>query len=353
MYLQIFSKRSRSWAFVATPACRWSEDHFYPLPGSKAHPYYEDFSTPCYDGKHQMIFGGSFASTGDLASVWARYHFRPHFFQHAGFRIACHEDATSSSKNKPSKTVGSANYETKEMLDRYLLMHWGSEKEIWSEIPFSKQARPEVVHLPLKCAELIKKYSSGFETALDLGCAVGRSTFEMAKDFKKVIGIDYSREFIDCTQKLKESQQLNYWRKDSGSEGLELTTVVDPKIDVRRLHFQQGDACALPSNLNHFDAVLLANVLCRLPEPLICLERMQGVNALVRPGGVLVMTTPFSWLEEYTPKSKWLKGLQDVQKVLTEFELIHEEELPFMIREHRRKFEYIITKASVWKRKLK
>jgi len=30
---------------------------------------YDDFSTPCFDGKHSMIVGGSFMSTGDEASV--------------------------------------------------------------------------------------------------------------------------------------------------------------------------------------------------------------------------------------------------------------------------------------------
>lgn len=34
-----------------------------------------------------QIFGGSFISTGQLASKFARYQFRPHFFQHATFRL--------------------------------------------------------------------------------------------------------------------------------------------------------------------------------------------------------------------------------------------------------------------------
>ena len=68
-------------------AWEWCEDHFAALPGYKVHPLYDDFSTPCFDGQHNLIMGGSFASTGDLASRFARFHFRPHFFQHAGFRV--------------------------------------------------------------------------------------------------------------------------------------------------------------------------------------------------------------------------------------------------------------------------
>ncbi|TMW67345.1 hypothetical protein Poli38472_012461 [Pythium oligandrum] len=69
-------------------AWEWCEDMFSALPGFKLHKYYDDFSAPCFDGEHHVIMGGSFISMGDNgASKYARYHFRPHFFQHAGFRL--------------------------------------------------------------------------------------------------------------------------------------------------------------------------------------------------------------------------------------------------------------------------
>ncbi len=331
---------------------QWCEDHFHPLQGSKAHPYYDDFSTPCYDGEHQMILGGSFISTGDESGKWARFHFRPHFFQHAGFRIARSEDGNPACDAKLLyKNSGAETYKTQEMLNKYLLMHWGSDQEIWQNVPKSQFPAPNVVNLPLKCAELVANYSTNFDNALDLGCAVGRSSFEMARKFKKVTGIDYSDEFIKSANILKLTGKHPYWRKDSGTEGKQLFAQVDPATDREAVNFEQGDACSLPLHLKNYDAVLLANTLCRLPDPVACLERMQGANALVKKGGVLVMTTPFSWLEEYTQKSRWLNGIDDVKKILSEFELIHEEELPFLIRDHARRFEYIITLASVWRRK--
>lgn len=42
--------------------------------------------------------GGSFVSSGNLASVFARYHFRPHFHQFAGFRLVAPE------KNEEAET---------------------------------------------------------------------------------------------------------------------------------------------------------------------------------------------------------------------------------------------------------
>lgn len=78
----------------------WLVDQFNPLEGFKIDPLYDDFSTPCFDGKHQMIRGGSFMSCGDEASQWARFHFRPHFYQHSGFRMAATLDGSSDNGAK-------------------------------------------------------------------------------------------------------------------------------------------------------------------------------------------------------------------------------------------------------------
>ena len=39
--------------------------------------------------------------------------------------------------------------------------------------------------------------------ALDLGCAVGRSSFELARRCEEVIGIDYSRRFIEAAERVR------------------------------------------------------------------------------------------------------------------------------------------------------
>lgn len=43
--------------------------------------------------------------------------------------------------------------------------------------------------------------------ALDIGCAVGRSTFELAVHFENVVGIDFSHAFVDRCNELKECGQ--------------------------------------------------------------------------------------------------------------------------------------------------
>lgn len=75
--------------------------------------------------------------------------------------------------------------------------------------------------------------------------------------------------------------------------------------DPARVTFRVGDACNLPSNLAAVDAVLAANLICRLPDPRKFLDRLPS---LVKRGGIVVLTTPFSWLEGWTKKCKWLGG---------------------------------------------
>ena len=76
---------------------------------------------------------------------------------------------------------------------------------------------------------------------------------------------------------------------------------------------------------------------------------------LIVPGGQLILTTPFTWLEEFTPRENWLNGEKSalaVKKVLeSAFDLELEKNLPFLIREHRRKFQYTVALGMRWRRK--
>jgi formylglycine-generating enzyme required for sulfatase activity len=45
---------------------QWTETPITGLSGFKVHEVYDDFSTPTFDGKHNLMKGGSFFSTGQL-----------------------------------------------------------------------------------------------------------------------------------------------------------------------------------------------------------------------------------------------------------------------------------------------
>lgn len=343
---------------------QWCEDDFNPLDQFRVHYLYDDFSTPCFDGKHNMILGGSFISTGDEASIWARFHFRPHFYQHAGFRLVGSDDGdpTCDAVKLSTLAVPSNVYETQQMLNDYLLLHYGTAEDV---MPYSFGPR-DATHFPTRCAKVVVESATRLgipmRRAIDVGCAVGGTVFELARTFEEVVGVDLSESFIDAAKTLKRDGQLAYFRKDEGELGQCLSATIDATIARQRTSFRQADAGALPAELVGFDAVLLANLLDRLPSPKACLARMGGPLGLVRPGGLLVVMSPYTWMEQFTPIDAWLGGYEQegtpfssqegLRATLGDtFELISEEDMPLLIREHARKYQYIVTHVSVWKRK--
>jgi 5-histidylcysteine sulfoxide synthase len=66
---------------------QWTCTPIAPFAGFSVHPLYEEFSVPTFDGKHNLIKGGSWISTGNESHPRSRYAFRKHFYQHAGFRV--------------------------------------------------------------------------------------------------------------------------------------------------------------------------------------------------------------------------------------------------------------------------
>ena len=202
---------------VTGNAWEWTEDHFNPLSGFEVHHIYDDFSTPCFDGKHSSIVGGSFISTGDEASVFARFHFRPHFLQHSGFRLvlsdgeapathlfagqfsgqAAARDERADSHADTSTVVNEKSnvYETDTLRDMYLGLHFsssGNREGVQPIIPHSNC--PEYgLRFPQRVAELLcaLKPERSNNRALDIGCAVGGSSFELAKHFDHVEAFDF------------------------------------------------------------------------------------------------------------------------------------------------------------------
>lgn len=349
-------------------AWEWTLDHFSPLEGFKLHTLYEDFSTPCFDGRHHVIQGGSFMSTGAEASVFARFHFRPHFLQHSGFRIV-------SSKTLPPKHVLVADeektdniYETDELIDQYLGMHYGQDSTSTTVAPiFPHLNSPDHALLfPQRVARLLKTLSPpSARRVLDVGCAVGGSAFELATSFDEVVAFDFSSGFIETAQRMQTEHSLPYRIRSEGELFEEAVAVLPSTVDATargRVAFHVGDACKLVEDaktLGTFDGVMLANLLCRLPEPLKCLD---GLQKIVNPGGVVVFATPFSWLEDFTEKDRWIGGytnpggevVASKDVLLKEMESrgfvkIHEEQMPFLIREHQRKYQYVVSEATGWR----
>ena len=243
------------------------------------------------------------------------------------------------------------SYESDILRDWYLLFHFGSADEILDGVGFDPSGLPAgCLDFPVATVE-----AAGIENpigrALDIGCAVGRSSFELTKLASEVIGIDYSQSFVDVAEEIRQGKEISYRRYSEMhlSEALRVTLPDGVKLD--QVSFEQGDAMNLRENLGRFDLVHAANLLCRLTEPQKFLDRLPD---LVVEGGTFVIATPATWMEEYTPRENLPPGLtlDYLKEHLSDaFEFQRVSEVPFLIREHRRKLQLSTSQTSVWTRR--
>lgn len=236
-------------------------------------------------------------------------------------------------------------YESEKLLSEYLLFHYGTDEEILP--PSAPAGMREALGFPVRTCS---RFRGNGGRALDLGCAVGRSSYEMSRRFDRVLGIDFSHAFIDAAKALQNGP-APYRRIDEGSMSTELVARLPEGVNPDRVDFEQGDAMNLRDDLGSFDRVHAANLLCRLPDPEKLLRRFPD---LVSAGGELVIATPCTWLGEFTPMEKWPDGptLDWLQEELSDhFEFIDATEEPFLIRETARKFQWTSSQVTLWQRR--
>ncbi len=322
---------------------QWTESHMDAYEGFEVHPAYDDFSTPTFDGKHNIIKGGSWASTGNELMKHSRYAFRRHFYQHAGFRYVEGKEVEINDDNI---------YETDELVSQYCDFQYGEEH--FGVENFAKM-----------CARKAIAYTKDIKqgSALDLGCATGRASFELAKAFERVCGIDFSARFVQVGVELQKNSKVGYYQNGEG----DIRTRFEVNLDelglseaAKRVEFWQGDACNLKPRFTNYDLIMGTNLIDRLYEPHLFLE---SVHERINDGGYLVLTSPYTWLEEYTAKEFWIGGYKDEEgnevstldglKMMlgSHFELVATEDVPFVIRETPRKYQHTISQMSVWKKK--
>ncbi|MCE9507993.1 MAG: 5-histidylcysteine sulfoxide synthase [Alphaproteobacteria bacterium] len=322
---------------------QWTETPMDAFEGFEVHPAYDDFSTPTFDGKHNIFKGGCWISTGNVAIKDARYAFRRHFFQNAGLRYVEGEELKMTEPNI---------YETDKIVSQYIEFHYGDE---YFGVP----------NFPAACAKLCLEYIKGRKTekVLDVGCAAGRASFELAKTFSHVDALDFSARLIQAPTNLQKTGTQRYVVQDEG----ELITYKEARLDrlgldkvADKISFVQGDACNLAAKFTGYDLVFAGNLLDRLYDPA---KFLGMIHERINPGGLLILTSPYTWLEEFTERAKWLGGfkastgenyttMDGLKNILaTHFRLLDTKDIPFIIRETRRKFQHTISEVTVWERK--
>ncbi|MDD3321159.1 MAG: 5-histidylcysteine sulfoxide synthase [Paludibacter sp.] len=322
---------------------QWTETPITGYAGFKVHPLYDDFTTPTFDGKHNLIKGGSWISTGNEATLHARYAFRRHFYQHAGFRVV---------ESEIPLVIHNDEYETDEEVAISCENMWGDNYSESSN--YSKQ----IADLVLQTVK-----GSTIRNVLDLNADTGRLAFELAPHFEKITAIDFSARFIRIPIQLQEKGFIRYIAKDEGELVLYRDVVLSDfslGANNENILFMQDNANNLKPNYSNYDLIIAPNLLEELTCPILFL---QNIHERLNEKGYLILISTYDWETNNIKPEHWPGGFkkdgepvtsfEGIKSILSEeFKLLNEpENLTLNIRKSSRITEQRLSEVSVWRKK--
>jgi SAM-dependent methyltransferase len=191
----------------------------------------------------------------------------------------------------------SGGYNAPGMLSAYLWSHFG---DLLSDPDATKAYRI---------------WSRGFKPtagdALDVGCAVGRLSFELSKTHDHVIGLDTSIAFIGKAREILMGKQLRFDLIVEGHLTEPRRYDFDESHDFSRVDFIVADALALPFRQRAFATAAAINLLEKVPDPM---QHLVEINRVLRDrSAMFLFSDPFSWDEAVSPPKMWLSGNGNAQ----------------------------------------
>lgn len=322
---------------------QWSESPIDGYEGFKVHPLYDDFSTPTFDGQHNLIKGGSWMSTGNEATRDSRYAFRRHFHQHAGFRYV-------SSKHQEIPITAVTECEMQTDISRLLHHHFSDS---------SNNAEHDLQQM----LNLVQPYVTSNSNVLDMGCGAGRLAFELSKTAGSVDGIDFTARHIQHCLNLKEQGQLRYAMTTQG-EIFDFHEVTLENLGLKQtpknLNFAQGDGHNLKPQFNDYDLAICHRVIeySYHPQTLI-----QQLCQRVKAGGLVVLGSSYAWDTSITDVQHWIGGFKRNGENLSseahlfeimsaEFELIQETQITSKLELDQRTSQTADNHITIWRKRV-
>jgi len=187
--------------------------------------------------------------------------------------------------------------------------------------------------------------------AVELGCGVGVDLRTLADFADEVIGIDLSIAGLRAAQKQLAGEPVPLLRRIEGRSFTSDDPIHLPAVEG--VYLAVGNALDPPLYAEVADVVLAVNLLDTVSDPLTL---MGQIDAILKPGGLLILTTPLSWNEDITDPERALGGGVDERWALLgtaaglvellsgrmpvlpylRYDILAQSDVPWSLREHAR-----------------
>lgn len=140
---------------------------------------------------------------------------------------------------------------------------------------------------------------------IDMGCSVGRSTFELAQHWETpVLGIDTNFSMLRLAQRVLRDGVVRYPKRRLGvvydRKEFELEFDAADRVD-----FWACDAQALPFAAKSYGLAVGLQILDSVPSPCGLLD---SIGNTLRAGGSAILATPYDWSPQVTAIEAWIGG---------------------------------------------
>ena len=158
-------------------------------------------------------------------------------------------------------------YDDQKVVSQYMEFHYG---DAYFNVPNYPRACAE------HCIKVCKENNVATKSALDLGCAVGRSSFELASAFDKVTGVDLSSGLISAAKKIQSEGDYPIAIPMEG-DLVEKKTLSLKQLGLAetlpKVTFAVEDAGKLDiANYNSYDLIFCGNLIDRMSDPIDFLQ---------------------------------------------------------------------------------
>lgn len=196
---------------------------------------------------------------------------------------------------------GSAFDANRQSLSVYAFDHYGDfdpEKEALETV-----SPGSILNLVRKGLDAIGDTPAG--PVIDIGCATGRTSFELAEASDGIVlGVDLNFDMLRTAARILEDGIVKYPRRRVGM-------VYDRRefpasfMNAVNVDFWVCDAVALPFKNGCFQLATSFNVIDCLGSPR---EHLNELARILADGGRTIIATPYDWSATATPVEAWLGG---------------------------------------------
>ena len=170
-------------------------------------------------------------------------------------------------------------------------------------------------------AEILNNMPQNSLPCIDLGCAVGGTTFDIAKNRNALtIGIDLNWPLLNIARKTLHEGIISFPHRIIGNKYKRYSKKVSYS-QTNLCDFWIADALHLPFKEDIFGLAIALNIIDCLSSPQKLLSELLNITTVA---GGISLSCPFDWVSHATSQSNWIYDGNELDNIISNHSIAYE-----------------------------